>query len=189
MVPSILKGGEPFFFPGHEPGCLILHGFTASPQEVRGLGVHLASEGFTVLGVRLFGHGTKREDMVRSRSLDWHASAEDGYHLLSNICKTIIPIGLSLGGALAMSIAHGFPVAGFVSMSTPIRIPQSPNYRKLRPFLKPLSIFYPYYPKGPSAWYDPTAQAERVAYDSRPLRSILELETCLEEMQTLLPKI
>ena len=55
--------------------------------------------------------------------------------------------------------------------------------------MKPLSIFYPFSPKGPSTWYDPGAKEERVAYDSRPLRSILELEKILAEMERHLPQL
>ena len=63
LVNLVRKGAEPFFYPGNETGCLLIHGFTASPQEMRGLGVHLAEQGYSVLGIRLFGHGTQENDM------------------------------------------------------------------------------------------------------------------------------
>lgn len=189
MTAYILKGAETFYFPGNDPGCLVLHGFTASPQEVYNLGTHLSQEGYSVLGVRLFGHGTTLEDLARSRRTDWIASVEDGYHLLQESCRTIIPIGLSLGGALAITIAHRHPLAGFISMATPNRIPPNPLFRRLRPILKPLSLFYRYNSKGPSNWYDPNGEVGRVAYDGYPLRSIVELELFLAEMRTLLPEI
>ena len=82
----ILAGGEPFFFPAGDIGCLLTHGFTATPQEMRGLGEHLASQSYTVLGVRLSGHGTSVKDMSRTRWHDWVASVEDGYHMLNDMC-------------------------------------------------------------------------------------------------------
>jgi esterase/lipase len=88
-----------------------------------------------------------------------------------------------------MMIAFRFPVAGFVAMATPIRIPPTPMYKRLKPILRPLSIFYPFQPKGPSFWYDTSAQAERVAYEYRPLRSVLELELFLADVKTHLPRI
>ena len=41
----IVPGAEPFFFgvpPGDRVGCLLLHGFTAMPEEMRWLGESLA---------------------------------------------------------------------------------------------------------------------------------------------------
>ena len=60
----LLPGGEPFFLPGGSTGCLLIHGFTASPQEMRRLGEHLAGEGHTVLGLRLPGHASTPPDML-----------------------------------------------------------------------------------------------------------------------------
>ena len=40
-----MPGAEPFYFKGTAAGCLLLHGFTATPQELRGLGEHLAARG------------------------------------------------------------------------------------------------------------------------------------------------
>jgi carboxylesterase len=51
----IVPDSEPFFLPGGTTGCLLLHGFTAMPGEMRQFGEHLAEKGFTVLGVRLAG--------------------------------------------------------------------------------------------------------------------------------------
>jgi len=70
-VTMTIPGAETFFFPGGKVGCLLTHGFTASPQEMHELGTRLASQGHTILGVRLFGHGTRLEDMARSRWPDW----------------------------------------------------------------------------------------------------------------------
>ena len=189
MLPSIKRGGESFFYPGGDPGCLVIHGFTASPQEVHWLGNHLAECGYSVLGVRLFGHATTLNDMARSRKGDWIASVEDGYHILQSLCTSIIPIGLSLGGALAALAASRFPVAGFVAISTPNRIPESPLFNRLRPILRPLSFFYRFKRKGPSNWYDPLGEVGRVAYDAQPLRSVTELELLLAEMRTALPQL
>jgi carboxylesterase len=186
---TIQKGAEPFYYPGNEPGCLLLHGFTATPQEVHELGAHLANQGFAVLGVRIFAHGTTLEDMARSRRWDWIASVEDGYYLLRNSCKRIIPIGLSLGGILTIMISHRFPLEGFVAMSTPNRLPPLPIYQTFRPVLKPLSRYYRFHSKGRGNWYDPNGGIERVAYDAYPLRSIVELELLLAEMRSLLPEI
>ena len=57
----ILPGAEPFFMPGGKKGVLLIHGFTGLPAELLLMGQHLNKAGFTVLGVRLAGHGTDRK--------------------------------------------------------------------------------------------------------------------------------
>ena len=98
---AFLKGGEPFFGLGDgtngSVGCLLIHGFTGTPFEMRGLGEWLAGEGYTVLGPRLTHHGTTAADMNRSRWWDWYYSALDGWHLLNQICDEVVVVGLSMG--------------------------------------------------------------------------------------------
>ena len=184
---KIVNRGEPFFFPGDEVGCLLTHGFTATPQEVRELGEYLASQGRTVLGVRLFGHATDVRDMPRARWGDWVASVEDGYHLLRDSCSKIALLGLSTGGAISLLLAHSLPTIGVVVMSTPHELPSDPRIQLLRPIIKPVSMLYPYNPKGPSDFVDPEAQKARVQYNSYPLRSVPELDALFSKMRETLP--
>ena len=53
----ITSGAEPFLLPGGSKGVLLIHGFTGSPSEMILLGNYLYRQGYTVLGVRLAGHG------------------------------------------------------------------------------------------------------------------------------------
>jgi carboxylesterase len=168
---------------------LLSHGFTASPQEVRGLGEHLARAGFTVLGIRLAGHGTSLEDMARTRWLDWYASLEDGYHLLRGACSQIIPMGFSTGGVLSLLLASEHPVAGVVAMSTPYDLPPIPGIRFIYPVLVPLSWIMPKIPKGKGEWYDPQAQTERVAYTGYALRTVPEFGKAAAHMREALPNV
>ena len=60
--------GEPFFIKSHgikegKKGILLIHGFPASPAEMKPLGESLHDHGHTVYGVRLKGHGTSPYDM------------------------------------------------------------------------------------------------------------------------------
>ncbi len=57
-----------FALPGTRPlGCLLVHGFTGAPDEMRPLGEALAAAGFPVRAVRLPGHGTSVDDLARTR--------------------------------------------------------------------------------------------------------------------------
>lgn len=117
---SYLQGAEPFLYPGGAVGCLCLHGFTASPAEVRWLGAHLAQSGYTVLGQRLAGHGTSPRDLARTTWQDWYASALDGYHLLRGQCDQIVLVGHSMGGLLSLLLATEMDVAGLAVLAAPI---------------------------------------------------------------------
>ena len=48
-------------------GALLVHGFTASPTEMRLLGNHLHQRGLTVAAPLLPGHGTNLADLSKQR--------------------------------------------------------------------------------------------------------------------------
>ena len=96
---------EPFYFPGNHIGCLLLHGFSGSPSEMRYMGERLAQDGWTVSGILLSGHGTTPELMAKTSWEDWVKDAEAGVRQLRKSCDIIIGIGLSMGGLLALHLA------------------------------------------------------------------------------------
>ena len=190
---QIIPTAEPFFFPGHGDnariGCLVTHGFTGAPKEMRWLGEYLNHQGYTVCGMRLAGHATRPEDMLRSRWRDWLLSVEDGYALLRSCTDQVCLLGLSMGGVLSLTAAARFPVKGVVAMSTPYDLPALSMPLWMARFL---SLFKPYFPKGKvpgSGWLDPAAYAQHVAYPMNPVRSAVELKLLIEEMHAALPKI
>src|SRR2546429_9501847 len=70
---------DAFSLPGSRPlGCLLVHGFTGTPEEMRPLGEALAARGFPVYAVLLAGHGTDVAELARTCWTDWFASVEAG---------------------------------------------------------------------------------------------------------------
>ncbi len=181
----IIKNAEPFYFPGNSTGCLLIHGFTGAPTEMRPLGDFLAEKGYSVLGIRLSGHGTKMADIQRSHWQDWSGSVLDGWHLLQSSTNKIILMGLSTGGVLALYHASFLPIQGVVSLSTPYRIGSAPKLALL-PFL---SGIIPYLKKGKSDWHDPDAAKDHISYEKFPTRAIVQLTLLLQEMRNSLPKV
>ncbi len=108
-----------FYFPGGPVGCLLLHGFSGNVLEVRGLGEHLAAQGYTVRGPLLPGHGASLEEMIATGRHDWLHSAEAELQRLQRACQAVFVAGLSMGGAISLILASRHPVAGVISMSTP----------------------------------------------------------------------
>lgn len=189
-MPNYLPGAEPFFFPGNRVGCLLIHGFTGTPYEMRGLGERLAQEGYTVSGPVLAGHATCLEDMAKTRWSDWYASATEAYGQLARDCDDIFPIGLSLGGVLALHLSAHCRVNGVVAVSPPFAIKNSLIlFFRVFPFL---FTFFPYVRKDPSKddTQDKTVRAKHPAYDGNPTRCAASLVLdLLPHIKTDLPKI
>jgi len=192
-MPQIIPTAEPFFFLGDssKPACLLIHGFTGTPKEMRWMGEFLNQQGYTCLGIRLAGHATNPEDMIRLRWTDWVASVEDGYQLLCGVTNDIFLVGLSMGGILAllMSTRLAPRVKGVVAMSTPSRLPTDyPIW-----FIQLISIVMRYRPKSKeppgSGWFDKAAYKDHVAYAKNPVRSTVELKKLILEMRAALPKV
>lgn len=181
----VIPTAEPFFFPGGKISCLLIHGFTGTPKEMRPLGERLANAGYTVYGPRLPGHATQPEDLIRMRWQDWLACVEDGYTLLSSIAQQTYLIGLSLGGMLSLIAAARFPVAGVVAAATLHHPPDDPRL----PFVKPISLVKPFFPKSAPVWFDKQAEADHVSYPADPTRGYAEIKIILEMMRAALPQI
>ena len=195
----LLEGADPFYYPGNAIGCLMIHGFTASPQEVRWLGEHLNQQGYTVYGPRLAGHGTTLRDMAQATWREWYADVLAGYTMLHSQCSKIFVLGLSMGGALALMLARYEAPDGVVAMSVLNRI--SAGWRW--PLLWLYSLTGGSLSKQiPPPDQDPLNQAViaeqrargekpigRISYAERPARSILQLNTLLRYMRQELPKI
>lgn len=167
------------------------------------MGEFLNQQGYSCLGVRLAGHATRPEDMIRSRYTDWIASVEDGYHLLCDALSPPAPergtkgnepgrvyiIGLSMGGILSLLMSTRLNMSGVIALSTPYHMPYDyPVW-----FMKLLSLFIRYQPKDEkepgSTWFDQDAFSKHISYPQNPVRSGAELKLLLGEMRAALPKI
>lgn len=153
------------------------------------MGEYLNQQGLTCLGVRLTGHATDPEDMIRSNWTDWTASVEDGYHLLRGVTNDIFLMGLSMGGILSLLMSTRLEVRGAVGMSTPYKLPDDPRLRHI----DWIARMIPYMPKSDeepgASWFDKEAWKGHVSYPQNPVRSIGQLNTLLGEMRAALPTI
>jgi carboxylesterase len=181
----LIPTAEPFFFPGNKIGCLLVHGFTGTPKEMRWMGEYLGNLGYTILGVRLAGHATKPEDMLRMHWQDWIASVEDGYYILKGCVDLVFVIGLSMGGILSLTFSSQHPVSGVVAMSTPYALPDDPRLA----YIRILSLLIPRMKKGPPDWHNPDAAKDHIDYPYNPTKAIIQLRDLLSVMRTALPKI
>jgi carboxylesterase len=105
----VMPGAEPFDLPGGPVAVLLCHGFTGTPQSLRGWGEHLAAAGFTVRCPLLPGHGTRWQDANASTEDDWYAELSAALDDLRSRCATVVVAGLSMGGTLALRLAERRP--------------------------------------------------------------------------------
>ncbi len=181
----ILKGAEPFLLPGGPQGVLLIHGFTGSPAEMLLLGKFLHDQGFTVLGVRLAGHGTTPEDLAHMRGRDWLHSVLDGYAMLKGCCRTISVVGLSMGALLAMLLSLRCHVEKIVSCSAPVFVAAEKNLHLLPSRKESAGQYIPKQKRRLKG----IPECCNVYYHKMPLASVHELLAVIERMKEELPQV
>ena len=103
MAKQFMEGSEPFFLEGkNKKACLLLHGLTSSPFEVKYLGEKLNRAGYTAFAPRLPGHGSNIKDLDRTKWRDWFKVVEESFEFLDGQFKEVFVVGMSVGGTLAL---------------------------------------------------------------------------------------
>lgn len=181
----IIEGADTFLKRGGSEGVLLIHGFTGSPAELLLLGEFLNRAGYTVLGVRLAGHGTNELNLMKTNNEDWFNSVLDGYALLSGLCEKVFVVGHSMGGLLTLKLAYLRKVEKIVTLAAPIFIDENLHLQALPPRseCKDFCVIKPH-----RSLKNVPPAANKV-YRKMPYISVHELITLLEEVKLLLPKI
>jgi carboxylesterase len=118
---TILPGAGAYWFEGNEVGCLLIHGFTGTPQNVRPLADYLARRGLAVSAPRMPGHGTTVADLDRTGPEEWLAAAEQALGELRERCSTVFVAGISMGGTITLELARRHPdLQGVIVMAAPV---------------------------------------------------------------------
>jgi carboxylesterase len=120
----VVPQAEPYAGGSGPYGVLLVHGFTGAPYSMRPWAEHLAGQGFRVSVPRLPGHGTRWQELNRTRWTDWYAAVEHAFLDLTRQCERVGVAGLSMGGALALRLAaqHGAAVAALSLVNPCINI-------------------------------------------------------------------
>lgn len=181
----IMSGAEPFFSPGNRKGVLLVHGFTGTPHEMRLLGDNLAAKGYTVLGIRLTGHGTSMDDLVRCRWHDWLADIESGLALLKESTDEQFVVGFSMGAALSLLAASRYDFRAVAAVSAPAY--HSPAWQI--PLIPILGWFVKGIRKGKPDWNDTVQLGKHVSYPLYPVKAVAQYIKVLEQMRAGLSQI
>ena len=178
--PGSAPAAEGFALAGSRPlGCLLIHGFTATPDEMRPLGEALAARGFPVRAVRLAGHGTRVADLAATRWAEWFASVAEGADRLRRDVPTLAVAGMSLGALLALHLAATRPseVSALVLCGTPLELGGAgARWLPLLARIPWIARRWATIPKpgGPDI-ADPAVRAASRSYRAMPLAAVLEV--------------
>ena len=121
------ESGRPFFempeTDRRDLGVLLVHGFLASPAEVKPFSEKLVTAGYPVYAVRLPGHGTSPVDLRERSWEDWLCAVQRGYEILAPHVDKVCLVGFSTRGILSLLCASENPenLAGVVVINPPVQ--------------------------------------------------------------------
>ena len=184
--------GMPFLIRGKSKnvGVVLSHGYMAAPLEVKELAVYLGQKGFWVYVPRLRGHGTSPDDLAIRSYLDWVASIDRGYAIISSICKNVVMGGFSTGAGLALDLAARVKqVAGVFAVAAPMRLKDFSS--KFVPAVDMWNrIMDRTYRVGPKMEFvDNKAENPHINYPRNPISGIREIERLMDDLEPKLPKV
>jgi carboxylesterase len=184
--PDVIPGAEPFSADGGPHGALVLHGFTGSPQSMRGLAEAFAAAGFAVELPLLPGHGTSIDDMLTTTWADWSGAADAAYRRLAARCERVVIAGLSMGGTLTARVAadHDGEVAGAILINAAVA-PAAPEFHDM--LREMLDQGHTVMPAIGSDIADPDRR--ELAYEGTPIAPLLSLLAAQDDLAAQLPRI
>jgi esterase/lipase len=172
-------------------GVLLVHGLLASPAELRAYGEYLVKQGYTVLGIRLKGHGTSPHALRDQSWEDWYGGVQRGFDILKAHCSRIFAVGFSTGGALALKLAaeHYPEMVGVIAVAVPLKfinpafmlVPLLHGTNKLVAWV---SAF-----EGVKPFIDNEPEHPTINYRNTPIRALYELRLLIAQLDDTLPKI
>lgn len=172
---------RPFLFEPKTPAqaaVLLVHGFTATPWEMRVFGEALAEAGLLAMGICLPGHGTTPEDLEGRRYEEWLDEVASGYQALRARHAHVFGVGMSTGALLLLALAERETFRGLVLLSPFLRL-----RHRLAPLVGILRFFWRFQKRQLSA---------RLAahyYHQRPLGGIYQIYRLIRRLRKTLGEI
>jgi carboxylesterase len=167
--------------------CLLIHGFSGSPLEMRWLGTYLAEHGIRVEGVQLAGHGTEPEALTHLTWHDWLHSASEGFDRLLHGRDKVVIVGFSMGGLLGLHLCEAHPdqVSGIVTISSPIYFVDRRIH--LIPVVRHVVRWHNV--RRPGSNTDPEANTRYNSYRRYPLVAVDHLLNLMRVTRKIVPKV
>ncbi len=191
---TVTENAEPYLLIPKDSnglGVVLVHGFLASPAELRAFGQRLFEDGHPVIGVRLNGHGTSPWDLRGRAWQNWMEPVREGHRILSAFAERICMVGFSSGGALSLILGAEKPanLAGIVAVSTPMKfvnknmifVPLIHGANKLAQWVPTLEGIMPF--------RENDSEHPHINYRNMAIRGLFELRRMVDELNRRLPEI
>ena len=169
-------------------GLLLIHGFSSTPASVRQLALAATEQGYSVAAPALAGFATQYQDLKQTSWQDWLSSVAGPLQQLKTHCHKIIVLGQSLGGCIALQLAHQNPdIINQLILLSPAVYPP-PQLKGVKPISMALKL------AGIKYWStlggDIKKRGSReIVYTKMPLNAYTELLSCMQSTQTILNEI
>lgn len=184
--------GMPFLIKGssREMGVVLFHGYMAAPFEVKELANYLGRRGLWVYVPRIKGHGTSPEDLTTRKHTDWMESADEGYAVISNLCRRVVAGGFSNGAGLALDLtARIEDVEGVFAVCPPLRLKDFSS--KFVPALDYWNKFMykVHIDSGQKDFVENNPENPHINYLRNPISGLRELERLMDSVESKLSAI
>jgi len=184
--------GMPFLIKGssREMGVVLFHGYMAAPLEVKELANYLGRRGFWVYVPRIKGHGTSPEDLATRKYTDWMESVDEGYAVISNLCRRVVAGGFSNGAGLALDLtARIEDVEGVFAVCPPLRLKDFSSK-----FVPALDFWNKFMDKvhidsGQKEFVENNPENPHINYLRNPISGLRELERLMDSIESKLSAI
>jgi esterase/lipase/1-acyl-sn-glycerol-3-phosphate acyltransferase len=184
--------GMPFLVKGRsrDIGVVLSHGYMAAPLEVKELADYLGRLGFWVYVPCLKGHGTSPDDLAVRTYQDWRASVDQGYAIISSLCKRVVAGGFSTGAGLAMDLAIRVKeITGVFAVSAPMRLKDFSSR-----FATAVDMWNRIMERARQVgakkeFVENTPENPHINYMRNPISGVVELERLMDELEAKLPDL
>jgi carboxylesterase len=170
-----------------------VHGFGATPDEMRPLGEAIAAAGHAAYGVLLPGHGTTLHDFATHDRAAWRREVSGATRELRAAGHDVAVAGMSMGALLALTFAAAEPeqVSALVLCGAALELgDRRASWLGALARVPGLARLVPSLPKpGGRDISDPAARAASPTYDRLPLAALAELFRARDEARAVLARV
>ena len=185
---------QAFCIEGGQVGCLLIHGFTATPYDMRFLAEELSRDGVTTHAPCLPGHATTPEEMATTGWNDWYEAVVKELHELRAQTEKVMVVGQSMGALLALKLAvdEKESVDALGLLATALILSQ-PWLQKIAPVIPGMLRVLPkrahFTDKGDSDIADEEERAKTPTYRKVPLRAVSEFVNLQKLVRPIIPRV
>jgi carboxylesterase len=162
---GVIAGAEDIDLPGDRgTAVLLIHGGGDTPQALYGLARHLRDRGFSVRAPLLSSHGRDITALRKASASEWAEQVRREYDALRATHDHVAVVGLSMGGALAISLAAERPDMEALVLLAPY-VGMAPLVRRLASSSRVWGWLFPYFStRGAASIRDPDAAAKALGH-------------------------